>query len=127
MTEWMRLDGQTKLALHFISERINLLNYYNLILLKIVNASPAFGAPLDEQETKDFLISGKLNIHLGTVDENGDANVHPAWFSYDPSKEMIYVETSKQARKMQNLRVQIFTFVLTIRILPTKEYLEKRV
>ena len=26
-----------------------------------------------------FWPAGKLNIHLGTVDEKGDANIHPAW------------------------------------------------
>ena len=75
-----------------------------MTLLKILNASPGFGAPLGEEETKDFLASGKLNIHLGTVDEKGDANIHPAWFYYDSSKEMIYIETSKQAKKTANLR-----------------------
>ncbi|MFY9964802.1 MAG: pyridoxamine 5'-phosphate oxidase family protein [Nitrososphaeraceae archaeon] len=73
-------------------------------MLKILNASPGFGGPLNEQETTNFLSSVKLNIHLGTIDERGDANIHPAWFYYDPSKEMIYVETSKQAKKTHNLR-----------------------
>ncbi len=59
---------------------------------------------MDEQEIKNFLSSVKLNVHLGTVDEKGDANIHPTWFYYDPSKEMIYVETSKQAKKTVNLR-----------------------
>ncbi len=72
--------------------------------MKVLNASPGFGAPLSVQETKNFLTSGKLNIHLGTVDEKGDANIHPTWFYYDPSKELIYVETSKQAKKTANLR-----------------------
>jgi general stress protein 26 len=73
-------------------------------MLKILNASPGFGAPLSEQETKDFLTTGKLNVHLGTVDENGHANIHPAWYFYDPSKDKIYVETSKQSKKTYNLR-----------------------
>jgi general stress protein 26 len=72
--------------------------------LKIRNANPGFGAPLDEQETKDFLTTSKINVHLGTVDEKGHPNVHPAWYFYDPSKEMIYVETSKKAKKTYNLR-----------------------
>ena len=73
-------------------------------MLKILNASPGIGAPLNEQEIKDFLTVGKLNIHLGTVDEKGDANIHPAWYFYDPSKEMIYLETSKEGKKTYNLR-----------------------
>lgn len=73
-------------------------------MLKILNASPGFGVPLSEQETIDFLKTGKLNIHLGTVDEKGHPNVHPTWYIYDPSKELIYVETSKQGKKTYNLR-----------------------
>jgi hypothetical protein len=47
-------------------------------MLKILNASPGFGTPLNEQEVKDFLSNKVLNVHLGTVDENGHANIHPA-------------------------------------------------
>lgn len=67
-------------------------------MVKILNANPGFGAPLGEQETIDFLTTGKLNVHLGTVDEKGHSNIHPAWYFYDPLKEMIYIETSKQAK-----------------------------
>ena len=49
-------------------------------MLRILNASPGFGAPLSEQEIKAFLTSKVLNVHLGTVDEDGDANIHPAWY-----------------------------------------------
>jgi general stress protein 26 len=72
--------------------------------LRILNAIPGFGAPLTEQEIKDFLETKILNVHLGTVDEKGDANIHPAWYFYDPSKDKIYVETSKQSKKTHNLR-----------------------
>jgi hypothetical protein len=46
--------------------------------LKILNAIPGFGAPLSEEEIKEFLTTKVLNVHLGTVDEKGDANIHPA-------------------------------------------------
>jgi hypothetical protein len=51
--------------------------------LKILNAIPGFGAPLSEQEIKDFLGTKVLNVHLGTVDEKDDANIHPAWYYYE--------------------------------------------
>jgi general stress protein 26 len=73
-------------------------------MLKILNASPGFGAPLNEQEMMDFLTTGKLNIHLGTVDEKGHANIHPAWYYYDQEKNRIYVETGKQSKKTTNLK-----------------------
>jgi uncharacterized pyridoxamine 5'-phosphate oxidase family protein len=71
--------------------------------MKILDASPGYGEPLNEQDTKDFLTTKVLNIHLGTVDENGHANIHPAWYYYDSSKEKIYIETGKQSKKMENL------------------------
>ena len=72
--------------------------------MRILNASPGFGVPLNEEAIKDFLTNGKLNVHLGTIDEKGDANIHPAWYYYDCSKNKMYVETSKQAKKTYNLR-----------------------
>ena len=47
--------------------------------MRIFNASPGFGAPLTEEEVKGFLTNSKLNVHLGTVDEKGDSNIHPVW------------------------------------------------
>jgi general stress protein 26 len=73
-------------------------------MLKILDGSPGFGAPLSEQETIDFLTNKDLNIHLGTVDEKGHANVHPAWYYYDKEKNKIYVETGKQSKKTANLK-----------------------
>jgi len=72
--------------------------------LKILEASPGFGVHLDEQETKNFLAAGKLNVHVGTVDDKGDANIHPAWYYYDTPTNKIYIETSKKAKKTYNLR-----------------------
>jgi general stress protein 26 len=60
--------------------------------------------PLTEQETKDILTTGTLMIHLGTVDEKGYANIHPAWYYYDPLINKLYVQTGKQSKKTYNLR-----------------------
>ena len=72
--------------------------------MKILNANPYFGIPLTEQETKNILTTGKLMIHLGTVDEKGHANIHPAWYYYDPFANKLYVQTGKQSKKTYNLR-----------------------
>jgi general stress protein 26 len=55
--------------------------------------------PLSEEETKDFLTTGILNVHLATVNGYGHANVHPAWYYYDRLNDKIYVQTSKQSKK----------------------------
>jgi general stress protein 26 len=71
---------------------------------KILNASPGFGEPLSEQGVKEFLSSKVLNVHVGTVDEYGHANIHPAWYYYDSSKDKIYIETGKQSKKTGNIK-----------------------
>ena len=67
--------------------------------MKIVHASPGFGSVLTEEQAIDFLTNSKLNLLLGTIDENGEPNVHPVWYLYDNGK--LYVETSKTAKKVQ--------------------------
>jgi hypothetical protein len=49
-------------------------------MMRIINASPEFGKSLTEQDINDFLTSSKLNIYLGTLDDNGYnryPNIHP--------------------------------------------------
>lgn len=70
--------------------------------MKILNASPNFGSPMTEQEANSFLASSRLNVRLGTVDEEGDPNVHPTWYFYENGK--LYVETSKTSKKVENMR-----------------------
>lgn len=73
-------------------------------MLKILNGNPGLGVPLNEQETVKFLTTGKLNLHLGTLDKSGYPNVHPVWYYYDTENNRIYLETSKQSKKTDNLR-----------------------
>jgi general stress protein 26 len=73
-------------------------------MLRILDASPGFGAPLSEQEIKDFLTMKVLMLHLGTVDENGHANIHPVGYYYDYSNNRFYVLTGRESKKTHNLR-----------------------
>jgi general stress protein 26 len=73
-------------------------------MLKILNASPGFGAPLNEQEIKDFVTTKVLMLHLGTVDEKGHPNVHPVGYHYDPSNNKFYVLTGRESKKVNNLK-----------------------
>jgi nitroimidazol reductase NimA-like FMN-containing flavoprotein (pyridoxamine 5'-phosphate oxidase superfamily) len=70
--------------------------------LKIVHGSPGFGSIFSEDQTKDFLSKGRLNLLLGTIDDKGDPNVHPVWYLYENGK--LYIETSKTAKKANNAR-----------------------
>jgi general stress protein 26 len=73
-------------------------------MLKIRNASPGFGAPLSEQEIKDFLTTKVLMLHLGTVDEKGHTNIHPVAYHYNPSNNKFYILTEKESKKVHNLK-----------------------
>lgn len=73
-------------------------------MIKILNGSPGFGSPLNEQHVKDFLTNNKYNVHLGTVDEKGHPNIHPTWYYFEASNNKFYVETSKHSKKTSNVR-----------------------
>ena len=73
--------------------------------MKIFNASPNFGTPLNENQVAKFLIDSKLNVHVGTVDEKGDPNIHPTWYYFDPTTNRFYVETSKKSKKTDNMKL----------------------
>lgn len=71
--------------------------------MRILNASPGFGTKLSEDEIKNFLVDNKHNIHLGTIDDNGDPNIHPTWYYFDSDNNKLYIETSKDSKKIMNL------------------------
>ncbi len=56
---------------------------------------------LTVEEIKNFLGNSKLNIHIGTIDNKGDPNIHPTWYYFDVNK--FYIETSKRSKKTENL------------------------
>jgi general stress protein 26 len=81
--------------------------------MKILNADPGFGRPLKEDEIRDFLTNGKLNIHIGTVDKKGEPNIHPTWYYFDATNNRFYIETSKNSTKIKNLRRNNIIYLLT--------------
>ena len=72
--------------------------------MKLLDGSPGFGVQLSESEIIKFLLDGKLNLHLGTIDPDHYPNIHPTWYIYDDSKDVIFVETGKQSKKTSNLK-----------------------
>lgn len=72
--------------------------------MRILNAGPEFSVPMTEHELRDFLSNNdKLNLHLGTLDEKGHPSIHPTWYFFDPSKDRMYVNTSRHSKKTYNL------------------------
>ncbi len=73
-------------------------------MLKILDGSGESGKSLSEQDVKDFLTTKVLNLHLGTVDEEGHPNIHPVGYYYDQSDYKFYILTGKESKKTSNLK-----------------------
>ena len=73
------------------------------------------GAPLNEEEIRNFLSSSKQNCRLATVDnESGDPNIHPVWFYYEPLDNKIYINTNSDSKKANNIRKRSSTVYFCI-------------
>lgn len=72
--------------------------------MKILHALPeGMGRIMSEDEVTKFL-ENKTNLHLATVDEKGEPNIQPVWFYHDREHEKIYLHTSKESKKVRNIR-----------------------
>jgi PPOX class probable F420-dependent enzyme len=70
--------------------------------MKIISATPEIPS-MSKEEVERFL-ENSLNLQLATIDERGDPNIQPVWFYYDKDGEKLWINTSKSARKTQNIR-----------------------
>jgi uncharacterized pyridoxamine 5'-phosphate oxidase family protein len=73
------------------------------VILKVIQAIPNMPNPVTETEVINFLAS-KLNIQIGTIDEEGYPMIQPIWFIYDKESSKIYIATQKITKKFQNIR-----------------------
>lgn len=55
-------------------------------------------------EEVDKFLENKLNLQIGTIDDEGDPNIQPVWFNYYKDREKFLIITPKAAKKIQNLR-----------------------
>jgi general stress protein 26 len=70
--------------------------------MKIINADSEIPG-MTKEEVEKFL-ENKLNLQLATIDEQGDPNIQPVWFYFDKNEEKLWINTSKSAKKTQNIR-----------------------
>ena len=70
--------------------------------MKVISAIT--GAPSMSKEEVDTFLENKLNLQIGSIDEDGDPNIQPVWFNYDKEREKLLIITPKVARKIKNLR-----------------------
>ncbi len=70
--------------------------------MKIISATSEI-PNMTGEEAEEFLES-KLNLQLATIDGQGNPNIQPVWFYYDKNGEKLWINTSKSAKKTQNIR-----------------------
>jgi general stress protein 26 len=59
---------------------------------------------MTEDEVRDFLVNSKKNVHISTLDEKEEPNIHPTWYYFNNNNGKIYIESGKASRKTQSLR-----------------------
>ena len=62
------------------------------------------GLAMTESQAKNFLAESKSNLLLGTIDEEGDPNIHAVWYYFDSRRVKLYFITAKGSKKARNLR-----------------------
>jgi len=70
--------------------------------MKIIRASPEI--PGMTMEEADRFLESKLNLQFATIDDKGDPNIQPVWFSYDKDSKKLFIMTGKMANKTKNVR-----------------------
>jgi nitroimidazol reductase NimA-like FMN-containing flavoprotein (pyridoxamine 5'-phosphate oxidase superfamily) len=55
---------------------------------------------MTEDEVRHFLVNSKQLVHISTLDEKGEPNIHPTWYYFDNNNEKIYIESGKDTRKL---------------------------
>ncbi|HZD36563.1 MAG TPA: pyridoxamine 5'-phosphate oxidase family protein [Nitrososphaeraceae archaeon] len=75
---------------------------FESFVMKVISAIT--GTPSMSQQEVDTFLENKLNLQIGTIDNEGDPNIQPVWFNYDKDREKFLVITPKLANKIQNIR-----------------------
>ncbi len=57
---------------------------------------------MNKPEIEGYLANGKLLMRLGTVDGNGDPQIHPVWYHY--ANDKLYLMTRNGTRKAENIK-----------------------
>ena len=51
--------------------------------MKILNICLGFGKPMTETQLEDYLDKSILQMHIETLDDKKDPNIHPIWYHYE--------------------------------------------
>jgi nitroimidazol reductase NimA-like FMN-containing flavoprotein (pyridoxamine 5'-phosphate oxidase superfamily) len=95
--------------------------------MKILDASePEFGGPMTEDEVRFFLVNSHKNVHISSLDEKGEPNIHPTWYYFDNNNDKLYIESGRESKKTRNLRRNnIIYYCIDDDNIHTKEFVAK--
>lgn len=57
---------------------------YKILPMKVLITSPRFGKPMTERQLEDFLDKNLSQMHIGTLNNKKDPNIHQIWYRYEP-------------------------------------------
>jgi hypothetical protein len=69
--------------------------------MKVISAITSTSS-MSKEEVDTFL-ENKLNLQLGSIDDDGDPNIQPVWFNYYNDREKLLIITPKTTKKIKNL------------------------
>ena len=72
--------------------------------MKVISAITSTSS-MSKEEVDTFL-ENKLNLQLGSIDDDGDPNIQPVWFNYYNDREKSLIITPKTTKKIKNLRIK---------------------
>jgi hypothetical protein len=68
--------------------------------MKILDASELqFGGPMTEDEVRFFLSNSHKNVHISSLDENGESKILPTWYYIDNNNEKLCIESGRESKK----------------------------
>jgi predicted pyridoxine 5'-phosphate oxidase superfamily flavin-nucleotide-binding protein len=76
--------------------------------MKVISAIT--GTSSMSKEKVDTFLENKLNLQLGSIDDDGDPKIQPAWFNYYNDREKSLIITPKTIKKIKNFTKQTYYF-----------------
>lgn len=70
--------------------------------MKVISAIT--GTSSMSKEEADTFLENKLNLQLGSIDDDGDPTIQPVWLNYYNDREKFLIITPKTTKKIKNLR-----------------------
>ena len=86
----------------FLVRSNSFVHVFRISGMKVISAIT--GTSSMNKEEVDTFLENKLNLQLGSIDDDGDPKIQPVWFNYYNDREKFLIITPKTIKKIKNLR-----------------------